>query len=391
MDDYVGEPMSTASVAVLCSLYAVSTLVGVCGSGLLIFTLLSDSKFRHESSTFVSYLLNLMATDLFFQLYFFPLLTAGLLIGRYPVAGHAHCVVNGFLLFVSSIVFMFTLAAISIDRYVLVCHRPRYGKFLSRKVSVAICLLIWVAAGLVSAPSAADGTLGFDPKIHLCFLQQRGFFTLGHGVTIVVVLVTMVGVGLPNFFIYRAYRTARARVAPAVRRDVPEMSSTSASQKVSVSRSDIALLRSLLTIFLAFFLLTFPATVFFTIRGSVYISPLVYGLSIWLYAVNSSINWIIYGIMNSRFRSGYTRAVQRLRSSRAADKEDDGKTTEDDGKTTGRQREDDGKTTGRRREDDEKTTGRRWEDDGKTTGRQREDNGKTILSGLDIFGHFWTF
>ncbi|XP_070188974.1 alpha-2B adrenergic receptor-like [Littorina saxatilis] len=209
---FTGEAMSERSALTLVCLYAVSSVSGLCGSALTIFTLVSDGQFRLASSTYTVYLANLVATDLFFQLYYFPLLAAGLLTGRHPVLGSVHCVVNGFVFFTCSVVFMFTLAAISLDRYACVCQRGLYTKWCSRTTSRLACFVMWLAAGLVCLPSALDGTLGFDPKIHMCFLQHRGDFTLGHGVTVAVVVLTIACVGLPNVLIYRAYIASRRRV-----------------------------------------------------------------------------------------------------------------------------------------------------------------------------------
>ena len=311
-DFYQGEAMREWSTVTLFCLYMISSVVGLCGSVLIVFTLISDKKFHQETASYTVYLSNLVATDLFFQLYFFPTLAAGLLAGRYPVFDHAHCVVNGFGLFACSIVFMFTLVAISCDRYVFICHKVTYQKYISRKSSTGICLVMWLVGGLVCIPSAVDGTIGFDGKTHMCFLQHQGVFTIGHGLTITVVTVTLVSVAIPNTLIYHAYHASRRRVRH--HRSVHHLEGTSTSQYsvLVVSRNDIALLRSLLTVFLAFFLLTFPATVLFLIRSSIYVSPFLYRLFIWLYAVNSSINWVIYGLMNPRFHNGYRRAVDKV-------------------------------------------------------------------------------
>jgi hypothetical protein len=254
--------------------------------------------------------------------YFFPLLAAGLLLGHYPVANHAHCIINGFLMFACAIVFMFTLAAIAWDRYLYVAWRPYYEKYFSRRVSMVVCLAAWLVAGAVCVPSAVDGTIGFDTKTFMCFLESRGVFTTGHAVTIATVVVTLFAVGLPNLLIYRTYAKMRMRVGISI--NVAALATTDLTSGPSdlrqrfngtnnninqprqqLSTSDIVLFRSLLTIFMAFFVLTAPATIVFIIRNTVYINLFLYGIFIWLYALNNSINWIIYGLMNLRFREGY--------------------------------------------------------------------------------------
>jgi hypothetical protein len=265
--------------------------------------------------------------------YFFPLLAAGLLLGHYPVANHAHCIVNGFLMFACAVVFMFTLAAIASDRYLYVAWRPYYEKYFSRRVSIVVCLAAWLVVGAVCVPSAVDGTIGFDPKTFMCFLESRGVFTTGHAVTIATVVVTLFAVGLPNLLIYRSYAKTRMRVGISI--NVAALATTDQQDLTSgpsdlrrsngtnnninqprqqLSTSDIVLLRSLLTIFMAFFVLTAPATIVFIIRNTVYIDPFLYGIFIWLYALNNSINWIIYGLMSLRFHEGYKHVATNVKA-----------------------------------------------------------------------------
>jgi len=257
------------------------------------------------------------------------MLAAGLLLGYYPVAGTIHCIVNGFLLFACAVVFMFTLAAISLDRYLCVAWRHQYQRLVSRRTSAVVCLAIWALAALVCLPSAIDGTIGFDPKTHMCFLKSLGVFTTGHAVTIGTVMLTLIVVGILNFLIYRVYIKSRQRVGMSIHAlsgCAPDLASGPSGlssvreqprqprQDSRLSNSDIVLLRSLLTVFLVFFVLTSPATVVFVIRNTVYIDPFLYGIFIWLYAINNSVNWIIYGLMNSRFRQGYKRAARNVKA-----------------------------------------------------------------------------
>jgi hypothetical protein len=57
-----------------------------------------------------------------------------------------------------------------------------------------------------------------------------------------------------------------------------------------------------------FFVLTLPAPAVLVTRDVLDVSPLVTGLSVWLSACNSSVNWMVYGAISQRFRQGYKRA-----------------------------------------------------------------------------------
>ena len=115
-EDYTGEAMPAWSLALFGSLHLLTSINGALGSGLILTALTSDRHFRSASCTYTALLANLVLTDLYFQLYFFPLLLVGLALGRYPVTGPTHCALTGYLAMACYSVFLLTLAAISFDR-----------------------------------------------------------------------------------------------------------------------------------------------------------------------------------------------------------------------------------------------------------------------------------
>lgn len=78
-----------------------------------------------------------------------------------------------------------------------------------------------------------------------------------------------------------------------------------ASRTSGVSRSDVALIRSLVLVFVLLVLLYIPISVAVALLGSVPIPPEVFSLCLLAFFLNQSINWIVYGVLNRNFRHGY--------------------------------------------------------------------------------------
>nr|KAG5706409.1 hypothetical protein BaRGS_033170 [Batillaria attramentaria] len=74
--------MSVPVLVVLGSLHALSILNGVLGNTLLLVALFTDKPFRILSNTYSVYLVNLVLVDLYLLAYYFPMMLAGLLLGR---------------------------------------------------------------------------------------------------------------------------------------------------------------------------------------------------------------------------------------------------------------------------------------------------------------------
>ena len=89
----------------------------------------------------------------------------------------------------------------------------------------------------------------------------------------------------------------------------PERRSRKQSPRRHLSPSDIALVRSLLTVFVCCVLLYLPLAV--ATIANMY-RPLPAGLGVWSIAcafLNHSVNWVVYGLMNKAFRQGYVRQL----------------------------------------------------------------------------------
>ncbi|XP_076472043.1 melatonin receptor type 1B-B-like [Babylonia areolata] len=333
-DAFTGEQLPTWALAVVGSLHTLTCVNGVAGSLLVLTALLTIPCFRTpSSSTYTVFLGNLTLTDLYFQTYFFPTLIIGFILGRYPAVNTAHCLVNAYAAMCCYSVFVLTLTAISFDRYMRVCHPSAHRRHFSWRSSVGLCLAIWVVGGLVPLRGALRGQLGFDTKTLLCFTKA----TADGSVSLPYLLCFFFALFASAFFnvrictVYRAVRrrvqqssasSAAAESADHRRRAAAVASATasvSASAVVSlpqpktVSSSDLSLLRSVVVILLCLVVLVTPGSVTRALRSRVEVDGTLYAFFVWLLSLGNSIDWVVYGLFNRRFRRGYRAILTRYR------------------------------------------------------------------------------
>ncbi|KAK7495564.1 hypothetical protein BaRGS_00013262 [Batillaria attramentaria] len=319
---FTGDEMSQTAVWILGFVHGLTAANGIVGSGLILYTLLTDQQYRQMANTYTVYMVNLVITDLYFETYFFPLLILDYSLGHHPVVNGSHCAVTAYLALTAYCVFLSTLVAISVDRYVCICHYVNYRVYCSRKRSTYVSLAIWIMGILIPLPAVFDGSLGFDARAHCCFIRDSDSQSYSGRLLSFMVLTVLFSASVPNFQIYRIHRNSRRRVG-VWQPGQCQSNGTSIQHEGErhtpprlkvVSASDIILLRSLIVVFVCLLVFLAPAVVVRAMRKSVDISPEVYGVVTWLLSVNSSINWIIYGLMNGRFRNGYRRALNKCKS-----------------------------------------------------------------------------
>ncbi|KAL8565420.1 hypothetical protein ACOMHN_029113 [Nucella lapillus] len=306
-ESFTGEEMPVWAKAVLGLLHTVTSINGILGSILILTALTTISYFRKVSAcTYTIFLGNLVITDLYFQIYFFPLLAVSFAVGRYPVVNTGHCVVTAYLAMCCYTVFILTLTAISFDRYMRVCHDAIHRTRFSWRTSLLLCGLIWTVGILAPLPGALTDSLGFDTKTLVCFTKDSAKASVSLPY-LVSFGFTLVASAFFNIKIFLVYRSVRCRIQQQCD---PRVNGQSVRQK-SVSASDIALLRSVLVIILCLVIFVTPGSVVRGLRSKMDINNVLYGFFLWMLSLGNSVDWIVYGLFNNRFRQGYKKIMAR--------------------------------------------------------------------------------
>ncbi|XP_074124499.1 C-C chemokine receptor type 8-like [Sminthopsis crassicaudata] len=167
-DYYPDEPASPCHTAftqkssslLLALLYCLLFVFGLLGNILVILVLVSCKKLRSMTDM---YLLNLAISDLLF-VFSFPFLTHYTL--DQWVFGNTMCKIISGVYYIGFFSSIFFITIMSMDRYLAIVHAVYALKVRTTKKGMAVSLLVWLAAVLVSAPvlvfyqvSSEEGTL----------------------------------------------------------------------------------------------------------------------------------------------------------------------------------------------------------------------------------------
>ena len=123
-------------------------LVGLGGNGLVIFSILSNKEMQSSSNILI---LNMALVDAL-VVTFVPALTVTYIIPLYPF-GNIWCKFNQYFIYACSFVGIYTLVAVSINRYLAVVYPVRSIYYRTKKNSFICALVIWIISLIGNIPT----------------------------------------------------------------------------------------------------------------------------------------------------------------------------------------------------------------------------------------------
>ncbi|KAL4239397.1 Somatostatin receptor type 5 [Mactra antiquata] len=141
-----GQPTPVLHFIMIAS-YIFICVCGLVGNGLVIYVVLRFSKMKTVTNV---YILNLALSDVLFLLNMPFLITTNIL--EYWVFGYAMCKTFMLCFSINFITGVFTLTAMSADRYLAVCHPVRSVHYRTIRIAFFICLTIWTLSFLIMLP-----------------------------------------------------------------------------------------------------------------------------------------------------------------------------------------------------------------------------------------------
>ncbi|KAK7471533.1 hypothetical protein BaRGS_00035813 [Batillaria attramentaria] len=127
--------------------YILILTLGWLGNGLVIYVVLRYAKMKTVTNM---YILNLAISDVLF-IVSLPFLTTTTIV-KHWVFGFAMCKIYFVLFSINLFTGVFTLAVMSADRYLAVCHPIRSLKYRTPRIALFLCLFIWSVSFLVMLP-----------------------------------------------------------------------------------------------------------------------------------------------------------------------------------------------------------------------------------------------
>ncbi|CAL8283018.1 unnamed protein product [Merluccius merluccius] len=144
----VASPWTLETVAISLA-FALMFLVGAVGNGLVLAVLLRTGKMRTETTRV--FLLNLGVADLGFVLCCVPFQATVYTVDRW-VFGPVLCKLVHFMIFLTMHASIFTLVAVSLDRYLAICYPLHSREMRTPKNALASVCLVWLLALVFSGP-----------------------------------------------------------------------------------------------------------------------------------------------------------------------------------------------------------------------------------------------
>ena len=194
----------------------------------------------------------------------------------------------------------FSLLAVTLNRYVCVCHNSLYSRIFSRKKNVGMCLVIWVSAFLCEMPNYMwdDGHI-FDLKNHSCIWNRSSVYIYTILISTVFIwapLVAMTGIYVK---IFMSVMSSKAKIHNFGNNG----GESSSAQNMKVWRASIRSSKTLFIVLVSFLLFWSPyALVIILDHGD----TMSIGLHLYVTLcahLHSSANGVIYLVTNSHFRT----------------------------------------------------------------------------------------
>ncbi len=286
-------------------------LVGTLGNILIMSSVALNRKLQVNSNVFV---VNLAIADLQITAISIPMTAAGLFNDAQILRSRPFvCDVLGAMLLGSSVCSVWSIVAISLERFFHICYPTFYPKIYNRRYLPVMVFCIWLLAATViflHSDIFRFGSYGYKPRYATCFKTFNAQTNYFKGLRVIAVL-PMSGLFLAvycNVRIYLAYRFSKRRVLNIQQRysNVPTRSFK------NWTRTDIKILKTIGTILIVLVVMWAPTIIdmVFNLNDA---WPYWYTrTAIALALTNSSINFIIYGAMNANFGDTYCMIYHRV-------------------------------------------------------------------------------
>ncbi|XP_071476522.1 melatonin receptor type 1B-B-like [Diadema antillarum] len=202
---------------------------------------------------------------------------------------------------------MWSICFISINRFVCITQSKYYGTIYTRRNTIIMTLFLWVLCFFIDLPNYVGlGAHIFDEKKMGCSFDRIHHY----GYTVYFVAM---GVVIPLCMVLFCYIKVYKFVKESEERirswDAQTRGANPANQLPQISKADRRLMVTVFIIFLVFLTCWTPyAVVVLTDVHNVYPKELYVGAVI-LAHLNSSLNSILYGISNRRYRHGYKKLL----------------------------------------------------------------------------------
>ena len=269
-----------------------ASCIGIIGNLFIIGAIAVNKKLHILSNIFI---INLAIADLLVTGLVLPGGIVGNLNKEFLLRNFVLCQMLAAILIISCGCSLWTITGIALNRYIAICHSKIYHTLYSQRTMPFIIAFQWLMGFLIDAPNIFGwGEHGYDEQGQICTY----IYTKSYTYTLYLIIG---GTVIPMFVVPFCY----FRIYFLVRKSSRQLEHNSESVVFNRSNPDVQTLKVVFTIWLVFMTMWSPYTIYvlFDFNGEwpSWLYILVSSIAFW----NSSINFMIYGIMNTNFRKSY--------------------------------------------------------------------------------------
>ena len=260
------------------------------------------------------YIITLAVSDFLMSLLGIPFSVASLIVGEWPFNNFV-CQLQGFWILLMCAVSLQTLAVTAVNRYFRVVRsRALYQKFFNMKTTKITIVFLWIMAFFAPLPYVAAGHEFFfhTGKVFCAHNAESLYEGYGAYLVLVYVLIPLVIVVTCYVRVFIAVRKHNLNFRPRLRSRT--QSNLSTDSRLSVDEVNVTYV--LLVVVIGFLTCWTPVMVIdmidfinadWKLKRQVYVSYTCFGFA------STSLNPVIYGIMNRSFRAEYLRILAPLK------------------------------------------------------------------------------
>ncbi|XP_064608144.1 melatonin receptor type 1B-like [Liolophura sinensis] len=274
-------------------------LTGTVGNILVVGAVLTTKALRTMGNIFI---LNLAFADLCVTAIVDPFSIIGFVLGEvYFEDKPALCELVACICLTSCFCSLLSIGAISINRYIHICHHQVYPKIFTFRNTVLITIGLWVVSFLCEMPNFFGwGDHVYDRKTLSCIYDRLAdysytlFFTIGGIITPLVIIA----ICYLRIYLFVRGSTRKIRDTQEQHMNLPKK-----------GKNDLKFVRTLFIIFLIFSVCWMPYVIVVLYDKHDRLSSDVHTYVVLLAHINSSMNSVLYGITNRHFRMAYKRLL----------------------------------------------------------------------------------
>ena len=256
------------------------------------------------------YIISLAVSDFLMSLLGIPFSVASLFVGEWPFSNFT-CQLQGFWILLMCAVSLQTLAVTAVNRYFLIVRsRSQYRKMFNMKTTKVTLVILWLVALFAPLPYVVAGHAFFFHTGKVFCAHNAESLYKGYGAYLVLfyVAIPLIVIIVCYIRVFVAVRKHNLNFRPRLR--VRSESEASGEGRLSVDEVNVTY--TLLVVVIGFLTTWTPVMVIdlidfinadWRLERQAYVSYTCFGFA------STSLNPIIYGIMNRSFRAEYLKIL----------------------------------------------------------------------------------